>query len=227
MTHDIKFENWYILPPPPVVARQYDNLSRTLNVVGDLPDGYTWDMLVRCGGNMDIIRLSPTETGVGVALTTQQLALAGDYSMQLRGTLGDVVQHTNVITVVIPESISGAAEWPDVPSEFTQLEQRISEIASHPPIPGDDGFWEIWNPETDEYEPSEFPLPSTGGGTGGTTDYRRLTNKPRINGVELVGDVSGEDLNITGEPGPQGPEGPAGPQGENGEQGEPGPKGEK
>lgn len=169
MTHDIKFENWYILPPPPVVARQYDNLSRTLNVVGDLPDGYTWDMLVLCGGNMDIIRLSPTETGVGVTLTAQQLALAGDYSMQLRGTLGDVVQHTNVITLVIPESISGASQWPEIPSEFTQLEQRISEIASHPPIPGDDGFWEIWNPETDEYEPSEFPLPS---GSGGGFPYK-------------------------------------------------------
>lgn len=169
MTHDIKFENWYIFPPPPVVARQYDNLSRALNVVGDLPDGYTWDMLVKCGGNMDIIRLSPTDTGVGVTLTAQQLALAGTYSMQLRGTQGDVVRHTNVITIIIPESLSGAAHWPEIPSEFTQLEQRLKEIASHPPIPGSDGFWKIWNPDTDEYEPSKFPLPS---GSGGGFPYK-------------------------------------------------------
>lgn len=34
-----------------------------------------------------------------------------------------------------------------------------------------------------------------GGGTG-TDDYTRLINKPKINGVELIGDVSLEDLGI-------------------------------
>lgn len=35
-----------------------------------------------------------------------------------------------------------------------------------------------------------------GSGTGGTTDYEKLKNKPSINGVELVGDVSSEELGI-------------------------------
>lgn len=34
------------------------------------------------------------------------------------------------------------------------------------------------------------------GGSGGTSSYNDLTNKPKINGVELVGDVSTDDLNI-------------------------------
>lgn len=34
------------------------------------------------------------------------------------------------------------------------------------------------------------------GGSGGTSNYNDLTNKPKINGVELVGDVSTDDLNI-------------------------------
>lgn len=39
-----------------------------------------------------------------------------------------------------------------------------------------------------------------GGGGGGTTNYNSLTNKPQINGVELVGNKTSSDLNITGLP---------------------------
>ena len=35
-----------------------------------------------------------------------------------------------------------------------------------------------------------------GGGTGGTSNYPDLTNKPQINGVELVGNKTSEDLGI-------------------------------
>lgn len=35
-----------------------------------------------------------------------------------------------------------------------------------------------------------------GGGGGGTSDYPALTNKPQINGVELVGNKTSADLNI-------------------------------
>ena len=38
-----------------------------------------------------------------------------------------------------------------------------------------------------------------GGGSGGTTNYDQLTNKPSINGVELSGNKSSEDLGIGGE----------------------------
>ena len=34
-------------------------------------------------------------------------------------------------------------------------------------------------------------------GTKGTIDYEKLINKPQINSVELIGDVSLEDLGIT------------------------------
>ena len=37
---------------------------------------------------------------------------------------------------------------------------------------------------------------SGGGGSGGTTDYNDLFNKPKINGVELNGDIKPSDLGI-------------------------------
>ena len=39
---------------------------------------------------------------------------------------------------------------------------------------------------------------SGGGGGGGTTNYNELSNKPKINGVELSGNKTSEDLHITG-----------------------------
>lgn len=159
----IMFDDWMLHTPPKLFARQFDHLSKELFVEGNLPDGYEWDMLVRSGGHTDIIKLFAVEGGVRAVLTAQQLALAGHYAMQLRGTKGEVVQHTNVITTYIAETLANGADWPNIPSEFTQMEQRISEIAAHPPVPGGDGFWRIWNPDTDEYESSEFPLPSGGG----------------------------------------------------------------
>lgn len=46
-----------------------------------------------------------------------------------------------------------------VPSEFYQIEQNITEINNHPPYPGSDGYWMIWNPGTHEYEQSDKPIP--------------------------------------------------------------------
>ena len=40
-------------------------------------------------------------------------------------------------------------------------------------------------------------LRNGGGGTGGTTNYNDLSNKPKINNVELVGNKTTSDLNIS------------------------------
>ena len=44
--------------------------------------------------------------------------------------------------------------------------------------------------------PKKVRNPFWGGGSGGTTDYEELDNKPKINGVTLVGDKSSQDLHI-------------------------------
>lgn len=36
-----------------------------------------------------------------------------------------------------------------------------------------------------------------GDGRGGTSDYERLINKPRIEGVELIGDMTFSQLNLS------------------------------
>lgn len=49
----------------------------------------------------------------------------------------------------------------------------------------------------DLVEASVF-IDGDGGGGGGTSNYNSLQNKPKINGVELIGDKSGDDLGLGG-----------------------------
>ena len=94
----ITFLDWSIQNPCGTpIAMQYDNLSRTLMVHGDIPDGWAWSMLVQSGGNLNIIALSPMDGGIGATLTGDMLSQSGHYIMQLRGAQGDVVRHTNTI----------------------------------------------------------------------------------------------------------------------------------
>lgn len=157
----ILFRDWTI-EANDLLGRQFDNLCRRLEVTGNLPAGWEWTMLVQVGDAMDIIPLEPMAGGVGHTLTENQLSLSGYYSMQLRGTQGDTVKHTNIIRLFVADSLSGSKQWPAVPSEFLDVERRIAALNAHPPIPGKDGYWLIWNPSKDEYEGSVFQLPESG-----------------------------------------------------------------
>ena len=198
----IVFNNWTITVTG-LIARQYDNLSRRIDVEGNLPDGYTWQLLVQSGGNADIILLEATENGVGALLTADNLSRAGEYYFQLRGILeadGVTRRHTNVVKASIPESLTGIGTWPEVPTEFAQVEARILELYQHPPIPGSNSYWLVWDADKDEYVESQLALPDVSVGPQGPKGDK-------------------------GDPGPQGPQGEAGPQGPQGVQGPEGPQG--
>lgn len=116
----ITFDNWTIKAGG-LIARQYDNLSRRIDIEGDIPAGWTWALLTQCGDQLNIITLTEADGGLYAVLTAEMLSVAGYYRLQLRGTQGDMVRHTNVISVYIPSSLSGNVQWPTVPSEFTQV----------------------------------------------------------------------------------------------------------
>ena len=56
---------------------------------------------------------------------------------------------------------------------------------------GEDGYWYIWNWDTMDWENTGVYA------KGGISDYEELSNKPRINGVELSGDKSPGDLGLS------------------------------
>ena len=171
----IKFQDWTIRAEGQVLARQYDNLTRELRIEGDMPQGWDWDLLVQAEEMLDIIRLTPGENSLSVTLTAEMLALSGFYLIQLRGTQGEKVRHTNSIRVFVPESLSGDAQWPELPTAFSQAEADIRELNAHPPIPGENGFWQLWDLETEQYLPSELPLPAGGTGSGNVSSEQIQT----------------------------------------------------
>ncbi len=150
----IQFNNWQIWTDPQLNLQQNDHLSRELIVSGPLPEGWEWAMLVQVDGQMDIWPLQPRQSGgVSVLLTAQQLGPGGFYRMQLRGTQGEVTRHTNVITLFVPRSLCGDKQWPVLPTEFSEAEQRIRAIrdealnyVNHPPIIIDARWW-LWDGE--------------------------------------------------------------------------------
>ena len=123
-------------------------------------------MLVSVGDALDVISMSEVPGGLEAVLTAETLALSGYYAMQLKAVQGDVVRHTNVIRVPVQNSLSGDAQWPTLPTEFSQAEQRIAEYNAHPPVPGPNGYWMLWDVDLDKYVESDIPLPE--GGSGGS-----------------------------------------------------------
>ena len=158
------FSSWHIEASEGILGRQYDNLAHQIVVVGSLPDGYSWDMLVECQGNHNIIPLTVNATGASATLTADQLALDGYYAFQLRGTQDSVIHHTNSTQVFIPDTIVGPGTWPVLPTEFSQAEAAIKELNAHPPVPGVTGYWELWDLDKGEYVTSDLPLPNVGEG---------------------------------------------------------------
>ena len=154
------FSQWLISPRQGVVGRQYDNLSHSLVVEGELPSGYTWDMLVEAKGKYNIIPLSATATGATASLTADQLAFGNTYyAFQLRGTSGDIIHHTNAVQVYVPDTIVGPGTWPVLPTEFSQAEANIKELNAHPPVPGENGYWLLWDLDTHSYVQSQLVVP--------------------------------------------------------------------
>lgn len=140
-------------------------------------------MLVQHQDNLDIIPLSLCEGGATATLTSSQLCYEGMYQFQLRGILlADlkIKRHTNVIFVHIPRTLIGDGTWSEIPTSFIEIEQRILEIGLHPPIPGKNGHWMIWDIEQDIYVESELPLPEVG---------------CDISGID-GGDATGDDASI-------------------------------
>ena len=190
----IYFKDWEISHDGSILARQHDHLSRVLLVRG-VPQGYDWEIRIRKGKWYEAIPLSPMEGDVGCVLTEKHLALWGWYSLQLVGTLragGVTVQHSNVISVFVEESLTDG-DWPASPGEFTRLESNVREMNDHPPIPGENGFWMLWELDSHSYKESAFPLPKGLDGKDGKDGINGKDGTDGKDGVDGKTPIRGVD----------------------------------
>ena len=219
-----------------LLGYQYDNLTRELVVQGDLPEGWTWDVLVSASGKGDTWPLALGDGQASITLTDDNLSVRGEYYLQLRGTNGDQVRHTNVITAYNSRSLSGAGQWPTLPTEWIQAEKDIKELNAHPPVPGSNGYWLLWDLSSHSYQESDLPVPVGPAGPPNVLEIGTVETLPADQQAtaSITGESPAQKLNLgipqgkqgaTGPQGIQGQPGPQGPQGIPGETGATGPQG--
>lgn len=75
------------------------------------------------------------------------------------GGEGWQVAHSSIFIANIGRILGREGELSYVPTEFIQMERRIAQLAAHPPKPGVNGFWFLWDNEKG-YVESDIPLNS-------------------------------------------------------------------
>ena len=220
----LNFRGWQLRSVEGPAAAQLDHKSRQIAVTGDIPEGYSWDLLVMApSGATDVWSMTAVGDGLAVVVTRGMVPEEGRYAVQLRGTLqsdNDTQRHTNIAQLRVLPSITTGSKWPVLPTEFCQAEARLRDIAAHPPIPGDD-VWQLWDSDAGAWKDSELPLPSGADGITphigdngnwylGTTD----TGKPSRGATGANGSDGAQGEK--GATGPAGPQGPAGAPGKDG-----------
>lgn len=127
------------------------------------------------------------------------------FDVTLFGKGGTQEVPTNVVSLRLEKSNTLWEQ--DAPEPQPSWLAKVIDLNNHPPIPGDNGYWMIWNTDSGAYVESELPLPAVSVGPQGPQGEKG-------------------DKGDTGATGPQGPRGEQGPKGDTGETGPQGPKGD-
>ena len=89
--------DWYICTPPKFcLGFEGDNEVVALEISTDLTDEWDLKVDVEKDGQKNIIQLQRVGQVYSALLTASMLADDGQYLMQVRGTLGEQVRHSNI-----------------------------------------------------------------------------------------------------------------------------------
>ena len=133
-------------------------MAACIQLSASLPEGWDLKVDVEREGKKNVIQLQREGDLFSAQLTSEMLGEDGYYFLQIRGSNGEVVRHSNVFLDMVYHSINATKAFPSpLPSEFQQMERRLTALNQHPPKMGD-GVWLIWNVDQEAYEPSDIPV---------------------------------------------------------------------
>ena len=107
------------------------------------------------------------------------------FDVTLFGTNGGKEVPTNVVALKLEKSNTLWEQ--DAPEPQPSWLAKVIDLNNHPPIPGDNGYWLLWDTDSGAYVESDLPLPdASSGGSGGS--WNQISDKPfnTIDGNTLV-----------------------------------------
>ena len=159
---------------------QGDNLVDTIQVTVDKDStwNYKLDMYKGKSKCFDSVLMVREGNICTVQLTNEILSYGGRYVFQLRGYTDTQTYHSDIFESWVNASIEyqydckqGDCECDcKLPTEFYQVEDNVTEINNHPPYPGDNNKWMIWDVGKHEYVESDIEV------IAGGEDYQTKDN---------------------------------------------------
>ena len=105
------------------------------------------------------------------------------FDVTLFGKSGNQEVPTNVVSLRLEKSNTLWEQ--DAPEPQPSWLAKIIDLNNHPPVPGNNGYWLIWDTDRGAYVESDLPLPEVSGGGG---SWSQISGKPfdTIDGNTLV-----------------------------------------
>ena len=151
---------------------QGDNLVDTIQVTVDKDStwNYKLDMYKGKSKCFDSVLMTREGNICTVQLTNEILSYGGRYIFQLRGYTDTQTYHSDIFESWVNASIEYQDDCKQtdcgcdckLPTEFYQVEDNVTEINNHPPYPGDNNKWMIWDVNKHEYVESDIDVISGG-----------------------------------------------------------------
>lgn len=147
----------------------------------------------------------PIDVVDGLVEVPEWFTQQDSFDVTLFGKSGTQEVPTNVVSLRLEKSNTLWEQ--NAPEPQPSWLAKVIDLNNHPPIPGDNGYWLLWDTDSGTYVESDLPLPAVSVGPQGPQGEKG-------------------DKGDTGATGPQGPQGEQGPKGDTGDVGPQGPKGD-
>ena len=125
----------------------------------------------------------PIDVVEGIVEVPEWFTEQDSFDVTLFGKGGSQEVPTNVVSLRLEKSNTLWEQ--DAPQPQPSWLAKIIDLNNHPPIPGENGYWLIWDTDSGAYVESDLPLPEVSSGGG---SWSQISGKPfdTIDGNTLV-----------------------------------------
>ena len=125
----------------------------------------------------------PIDVVDGIVEVPEWFTQQDSFDVTLFGKSGSQEVPTNVVSLRLEKSNTLWEQ--DAPEPQPSWLAKIIDLNNHPPIPGDHGYWMLWDTDSGAYVESDLPLPEVSSGGG---SWSQISGKPfdTIDGNTLV-----------------------------------------